>query len=102
VLSFLLRKLQAGATGCPRDHHSLTGGAKMKNRLYSVHILGNPNAKQLLGSDVKSLKDPTGKVYSSELYAAGQKPEGQFTEVSDEFPKPGGRPKASAESELRN
>jgi hypothetical protein len=42
------------------------------------------------GTDVRTLKDPTGKVYGVELYAAGQKPEGQITEVSDYmFPKPG-------------
>jgi hypothetical protein len=42
------------------------------------------------GTDVRSLKDPTGKVYGQELYAAGQKPEGQITEVGDYmFPKPG-------------
>ena len=41
------------------------------------------------GTDVRTLKDPTGKVYGQELYAAGQKPEGQVTEVSYMFPKPG-------------
>jgi hypothetical protein len=42
------------------------------------------------GTDVRTLKDPTGKVYGVELYAAGQKPEGQITEVGDYmFPKPG-------------
>jgi hypothetical protein len=42
------------------------------------------------GTDVKALKDPAGKVYGVELYAAGQKPEGQITEVGDYmFPKPG-------------
>ncbi|HTF64128.1 MAG TPA: hypothetical protein VK638_15705, partial [Edaphobacter sp.] len=33
---------------------------------------GNPNnAKQLLGSDARNLKDSTGKAYGSELYAGG-------------------------------
>ena len=42
------------------------------------------------GTDVRTLKDPTGKVYGVELYAAAQKPEGQITEVGDYmFPKPG-------------
>ena len=51
---------------------------------------GNPNAKQLLGTDARTLKDPTGKAFGLELYAAGQKPEGQVTEISDYmFPKPG-------------
>ena len=45
--------------------------------------------KQLLGTDVRDLKDPTGKVYGPELYAAAQKPQGQVTEVSYMFPRPG-------------
>jgi hypothetical protein len=45
--------------------------------------------KQLLGTDVRMLKDPTGKVYGLELYADAQKPEGQITEVSYMFPRPG-------------
>src|SRR5215470_8321570 len=45
--------------------------------------------KQLQGTDVRVLKDPTGKVYGPELYAAAQKPEGQITEVGYMFPRPG-------------
>jgi len=45
--------------------------------------------KQLRGTDVRDLKDPTGNVYGPELYAAAQKPEGQITEVSYMFPRPG-------------
>jgi signal transduction histidine kinase len=41
------------------------------------------------GTDTRTLKDPTGKVFGQELYAAAQKPEGQITEVSYMFPKPG-------------
>ena len=41
------------------------------------------------GTDVRTLKDPTGKTFGPELYAAAQKPEGQVTEVSYMFPKPG-------------
>ena len=42
------------------------------------------------GTDVRTLKDSTGKAYGEELYAAAQKPEGQITEVSGYmFPKPG-------------
>jgi len=42
------------------------------------------------GTDVRSLKDPNGKTFGVDLYAAGQKPEGQITEVGDYmFPKPG-------------
>jgi hypothetical protein len=51
--------------------------------------LANPNAKQLIGVDVRTNKDATGKEFGLELYAAAQKPEGQTTEVSYMFAKPG-------------
>ncbi len=51
--------------------------------------LGNPNAKQLLGVDTRTLKDSTNKLFGVELYAAYQKPEGEITEVSYLFPRPG-------------
>jgi hypothetical protein len=51
--------------------------------------IGNSNAKQLLGTDGRTLKDPTGKAFGMELHAAGQKPEGQITEVSYQFVRPG-------------
>jgi hypothetical protein len=51
--------------------------------------LANNNAKQLIGVDVRTNKDATGKAYGPELYAAAQKPEGQISEVSYMFPKPG-------------
>ena len=51
--------------------------------------IGNPNAKQLLGRDARTLKDATGKAFGVELYAAYQKPEGQISEVSYMFPRPG-------------
>jgi Single Cache domain 2 len=54
-----------------------------------IVAIGNPNAKQLLGTDAKALKDSTGKGYGAELVAGEQKPEGQFTEVSYLFPRPG-------------
>jgi hypothetical protein len=54
---------------------------------------GNPNAKQLLGVDTRTLKDPAGKAFGLEQYAAAQKPEGQMTEVSYMFSKPGPDPK---------
>jgi hypothetical protein len=50
---------------------------------------GNPNGKQNLGLDVRTLKDATGKPFGAELYAAAQKPEGEITEVSYMFPRPG-------------
>jgi hypothetical protein len=51
--------------------------------------LGNPNAKQLIGVDARTLKDSTGKPFGAELYAAYQKPEGEITEVNYMFPRPG-------------
>jgi secreted PhoX family phosphatase len=50
---------------------------------------GNPNAKQQLGQDQRTLKDATGKAFGLELYAAGNKPDGQITEVSYLFSRPG-------------
>ena len=41
------------------------------------------------GTDVRTLKDATGKAFGQELYAAAQKPEGEITEVSYMFPRPG-------------
>jgi hypothetical protein len=49
----------------------------------------NPNAKQLFGQDERTVKDATGKAFGQEFYDAVQKPEGQITEVSYMFPKPG-------------
>jgi hypothetical protein len=45
--------------------------------------------EQLMGIDTRTLKDPTGKVFGPELYAAAQKPEGQVTEIGYMFPRPG-------------
>jgi signal transduction histidine kinase len=58
-----------------------------------IVALANPNAKQLIGTDQRNLKDPTGKEYGKELFAAAQKPEGQITEVTYMFPRPGPDPK---------
>jgi hypothetical protein len=58
-----------------------------------IHPFANPNGKQLFGTDARNLKDPTGKEFGKEQYAAAQKPEGQFTEVSYMFAKPGPDPK---------
>jgi hypothetical protein len=54
-----------------------------------VIAVASNNAKQYLGTDIRALKDATGKVYGPELYDAGQKPEGKITEVSYMFPRPG-------------
>jgi signal transduction histidine kinase len=44
-------------------------------------------AKQVIGTDVRNLKDGTGKPFGMDLYAAAK--EGKITEVSYMFPKPG-------------
>lgn len=50
---------------------------------------GNPTAKNLLGQDVRALKDPSDKPYGQELYAAAQKPEGHITAVDYMFQQTG-------------
>jgi signal transduction histidine kinase len=50
--------------------------------------VANPNAKQLIGVDVRTNKDSTGKMFGEEFYAAA-KNDGKITEVSYMFPKPG-------------
>jgi signal transduction histidine kinase len=47
----------------------------------------NPASRRVIGQDIRTLKDATGKMYGPELYAAAK--EGQITEVSYMFPKPG-------------
>jgi single cache domain-containing protein len=54
-----------------------------------ILAVASNNAKQFLGTDIRALKDATGKVYGPDLYAAAQKPDGQITEVSYMFPRPG-------------
>jgi hypothetical protein len=42
------------------------------------------------GTDIRTLKDSSGKAYGVELYSAAQKSEGEVTEISNYlFPKPG-------------
>jgi signal transduction histidine kinase len=53
-----------------------------------IVAVGNPRAKQLIGTDGRLLKDSTGKAYGQEMFSAGQKPEGQITEVSYLFARP--------------
>ena len=52
------------------------------------------------GTDARTLKDFTGKVFGVELYAAAQKPEGQFTQVSYMFPRPGADKTPAAKTSL--
>jgi Single Cache domain 2 len=54
-----------------------------------ILAVASNNAKQFLGTDIRALKDATGRIYGPELHAAAQKPEGQITEVSYMFPRPG-------------
>ena len=49
--------------------------------------VANPNAKGLIGKDVRTFKDATGDNYGERLFAAAK--EGQINEVSYMFAKPG-------------
>jgi signal transduction histidine kinase len=49
--------------------------------------VANPNAKGLIGKDVRTVKDPTGDAFGERIYAAAK--EGQVNEVSYKFPRPG-------------
>ena len=75
---------------------SASGYASTPTTLVSFNLsdgkivaVASNNAKKFLDTDIRALKDSTGKVYGPELYAGGQKPEGQVTEVSYMFPRPG-------------
>ena len=58
-------------------------------RIADGKTLASPKAVKA-GTDVRSLKDADGKAYGEAIYAAGQKPDGQITEVGPYlFPKPG-------------
>ena len=67
-----------------------------------IVAIGNPNAKQMIGVDARTLKDATGKAFGAELYAAYQKPEGEITEVSYMFPRPGADKTPVPKVSLRN
>jgi signal transduction histidine kinase len=55
-----------------------------------VVAIGNPNVKQLIGTDSRNIKDANGKPFGQEMYDAYQtKPEGEITEVSYMWVKPG-------------
>ena len=58
-------------------------------RIADGKTLASPKAVPA-GTDVRTLKDATGNAYGLAIYAAGQKPEGEITEVAGYlFPKPG-------------
>jgi hypothetical protein len=59
------------------------------SRIADGKSIVGPKAVQA-GTDVRTLKDANGSAYGEAIYAAGQKPEGQITEVGPYlFPKPG-------------
>ena len=49
--------------------------------------VANPNAKALIGKDMKATKDATGDAFGQRIYDAAK--EGQINEVNYKFPKPG-------------
>src|SRR5215813_8283221 len=58
-------------------------------RIADGKTLASPKAVPA-GTDVRSLKDASGNAYGVAIYAAGQKPEGEVTELQSYlFPKPG-------------
>jgi hypothetical protein len=58
-------------------------------RITDGKVLATGAVAPPIGVDQRALKDSTGKAFGMDLYAAGQKPEGEITEVSYMFPKPG-------------
>ena len=83
------------------EHGSVLGGKTRSARVSSQWkstanisdgkfvAIGNNNAEQLIGTDMRTLKDSTGKSFGAEQYAGFQKPEGEITETSYMFPRPG-------------
>jgi hypothetical protein len=58
-------------------------------RIADGKTLASPKAVPA-GTDVRTLKDASGNAYGLAIFAAGQKPEGEITELqSYMFPKPG-------------
>ena len=55
----------------------------------TIVATGNRNLKEALGTDIRAAQNSTGERFGAEMYAAIQKPEGQITEVSYMFPRPG-------------
>jgi hypothetical protein len=54
-----------------------------------VHSFPNLNAKAFFGTDQRAAKDASGKNYGREIFDAAQRPEGEISEVSYVFSKPG-------------
>jgi Single Cache domain 2 len=98
MLAKAVTAIKAGKVGTLDLINEGEGGGFLDRDLYvfcanvsdgKTVALGNPNAKQLLGVDTRTLKDATGKAFGQDLYDAYQKPEGQITEVSYMFVRPG-------------
>jgi hypothetical protein len=51
--------------------------------------IGNPNIREALGMDIRTIQNSTGKAIGAEIYAAMQRPEGRISEVSYMGPTPG-------------
>lgn len=51
--------------------------------------IGNPNTRKNLGNNIRGARDSTGKAFGQEIYAAAQKAEGQVTEVTYVWLRPG-------------
>lgn len=54
-----------------------------------IHPFPNLNAMAVFGTDERLVKDVTGKNFGQEIFDAAQKPEGQISEVSYLYSKPG-------------
>jgi hypothetical protein len=54
-----------------------------------IVAVASNNGKQTLTTNIRDLKDSTGKEIGKEQYVVAQKPEGQIIEVSYMFPRPG-------------
>jgi hypothetical protein len=54
----------------------------------TILAVANPAAKPSIGKDVRTLKDASGNAYGQHLFAAGQKPEGQISDVGYMFVRP--------------
>jgi Single Cache domain 2 len=81
-----LEEFNAGTGGfVDRDLYVFCSEAKTGTNVAN----SNPNSKQTLGKDMRSLKDVDGKEFGKDVYAAIQKPEGEFTEVSYKWPRNG-------------
>jgi Single Cache domain 2 len=50
---------------------------------------GNPNAKSLIGTDLREAKDANGKAFGVEILDGMKKPQGVVTEINYVFPRPG-------------